>query len=217
MGRDNFHNSVLELKEEVIDMIEKVEIILQKSIDSLINKDVDLAREVIRLDDEVDGCMAKIEDKAIELIALQQPMAKDLRVIFSISKIITDIERVGDYCVNVAKETIKIGNEDHIKELIDIPKMRDIILNMLRNTKLSFKMEDVTLAYKVGEEDELIDNLYKDIYRDILALIHKDEKNINQGTKLLFVGRYLERMADHITNVCERIIYITKGEKVDIN
>lgn len=217
MVREGFEASIKSLKEDVVQMIENVEDIVIKSVDSLVNKDVTLAREVIKLDDDIDELQNIIEEKTIELIALQQPMAKDLRVIFSISKIITDLERVGDFCVNISKETIKIGDEPHIKPLIDIPKMRDIILGMLRNSKTSFINEDSKLAYRVGKEDELIDNLYKDIYTEILMMIHSDSKNINQGTKLLFVGRYLERMADHITNICERIIYIVDGENVEIN
>lgn len=217
MVRDSFEASIASLKDEVVVMMENVEELIIKAIDAFTNKDVNLAREVIRLDDNVDELLESIEEKTVELIALQQPMAKHLRTIFSISKIITDLERVGDFCVNISKETIKVGNEDHIKPLIDIPKMRDIILGMLRNSKESFINENASLAYRVGREDELIDNLYKDIYTEVLMMINADSKYINQGTKLLFVGRYLERMADHITNICERIIYIVDGEKVEIN
>ncbi|RKD25303.1 phosphate uptake regulator, PhoU [Caminicella sporogenes DSM 14501] len=217
MVREGFESSLKSLKEEVVNMMEKVSKLIQDSVDSLVNRDIKLAREVIKKDDEIDKLMNDIEEKTIELIALQQPMAKDLRIIFSISKIITDIERVGDFCVNICKETIKIGHEEHIKPLIDIPKMRDIILEMFANTKESFINENYKLAYRVGEDDEIIDNLYKDIYTEILMMIHEDSKFISQGTKLLFVGRYLERMADHITNICERIIYISQGDRVSIN
>ncbi|MDK2918486.1 MAG: phosphate transport system protein [Candidatus Petromonas sp.] len=217
MGRDGFESALKELKKEVVKMFEGVEELIDKSVESLINKDVNLAREVIKLDDRIDQYMFEIEEKTIELIALQQPMAKDLRVIFSIAKIITDLERVGDFCVNISKETIKIGNEEHIKPLIDIPKMRDIVKDMLVNTKRSFMDEDSQLARRVGEDDELIDNLYHDIYTEILMMIHEDSRYINQGTKFLFVGRYIERMADHITNICEKIIYMVDGKKVEIN
>lgn len=217
MVRDSFEASIQELKEEVVEMMEGVEDIIIKSMNSLVNKDVKLAREVIKLDDKIDEMLVKIEETTIELIALQQPMAKHLRTIFSISKIITDLERVGDYCVNISKETIKIGSDRHIKPLVDIPKIGEIVLGMLRNSKTSFINEDSDLAYRVGREDELVDNLYKDIYSEILLMINSDSKNINQGTKFLFIGRYLERMADHITNICERIIYIADGDKVEIN
>lgn len=217
MVRDSFRMSIKDLKADVVLMIDQVIEQVEKSVESLLNKDLELAREVIKLDDKTDELEIEIEEKAIELIALQQPMAKDLRMIFSISKIITDLERVGDFSVNISKETIKIGKEEHIKPLIDIPKMKDIVVNMLKNTKKSFIEEDPALALHVGEEDELIDNLYKDVYGEILRMINGNSSYINQGTKLLFVGRYLERMGDHITNICEKIIYITKGDVVEIN
>jgi len=217
MVRDNFEGSIKELKKDVVKMMDGVLELLEKSVTSLVNKNLILAEEVIKLDDKIDELMFSIEEKTIELIALQQPMAKDLRIIFSISKIITDLERVGDYCVNISKEAIKIGKEDHIKPLIDIPKMKDIIVDMLKKTKVSFIEEDTNLAYRVGKQDELIDDLYRDIYTEILMMIHSDSRYINQGTKFLFVGRHLERAADHITNICERIIYIVDGDRVDIN
>lgn len=217
MVRENFRTDINELKEDVLFMMDKVEILIEKSVDALVNKDLELARSIVKLDDEIDNCMYEIEEKAIELIALQQPMAKDLRIIFSVSKIITDLERIGDFCVNISKEAIKIGKEEHIKKLVDIPKIKEIIINMMKNLKISFKLEDAEIALEVGREDELVDDLYKDVYRDILSLIHESTAYTNQGTKLLFVGRYLERIADHITNICERIIYISKGEIIEIN
>lgn len=217
MVRENFKTDLNELKDDVIFMMESVEELIGKSVDALVNQDLELARSIIKLDDEIDNCMYEIEEKSIELIALQQPMARDLRVIFSVSKMITDLERIGDFCVNISKETIKIGREEHIKPLVDIPKIKEIIINMMKNLKISFKLEDAEIAFEVGKEDELVDDLYKDVYRDILSMIHASTENINQGTKLLFVGRYLERIADHITNICERVIYISKGERIEIN
>ncbi len=217
MVRENFQASIKELKNDVIEMMNRVEDITNAAMEALINQDIKLAREVMKMDDAIDILMYDIEEKAIELIALQQPMAKDLRVIFSIAKMITDLERVGDFCVNISKEVIKIGDEELIKPLVDIPKMKSIIVEMIQNMRESFVNENAALAKKVGADDELIDNLYLDIYNDILLMINQDSKYINQGTKLLFIGRYLERMADHITNVCEKIIYIVKGDRVSIN
>jgi Phosphate uptake regulator len=117
---------------------------------------------------------------------------------------VTDLERMGDYCVNIAREVILIGKEPLMKELKDIPKMRDIILNMIDATKISFKELDADLAIEVSRDDEMIDEIYKDIYNEVLLKIHENRENISQGTKLLFIGRYLERIADHLTNVCEK-------------
>jgi len=217
MGREQYDEAIGNLKSDVVSMMENVEEIFVTAVDSLVAQDIEKARRVIMMDDEIDRQMERIEEASVELIALQQPMAIDLRTIFSIAKIITDLERVGDFSVNIAKETIKIGDEPLIKPLVDIPKMQRIISGMLRNAKRSFVDGNISIAYEVGEEDEIIDNLYKDIYSEILIMIHEDGRYINQGTKLLFIGRYLERIADHITNICERIIYIYSGESANIN
>ncbi len=217
MGREQYDEAIGNLKSDVVSMMENVEEIFVMAVDSLVAQDIEKARRVIMMDDEIDRQMERIEEDSLELIALQQPMAIDLRTIFSIAKIITDLERVGDFSVNIAKETMKIGEEPLIKPLVDIPKMQRIISGMLRNSKRSFIDGNISIAYEVGEEDDIIDNLYKDIYSEILIMIHEDGRYINQGTKLLFIGRYLERIADHITNICERIIYIYSGESANIN
>ncbi|HKL11542.1 MAG TPA: phosphate signaling complex protein PhoU [Clostridia bacterium] len=217
MGREQYDEAICNLKNDVVSMMENVEDIFVMAVDSLVSQDLEKARGVIRKDDEIDRQMEKIEEASLELIALRQPMAIDLRTIFSIAKIITDLERIGDFSVNIAKEAIKIGDEPLIKPLVDIPKMQRIISGMLRNAKRSFVDRNISIAYEVGEEDDIIDNLYKDIYSEILMMIHEDGRYINQGTKLLFIGRYLERIADHITNICERIIYIYSGENANIN
>lgn len=217
MGRKQFDEAIEKLKNDVVAMIENVEEIFKKSVEALLIQDAEAAKKIIAMDDVIDRQMDDIEEASVELIALQQPMATDLRIIFSIAKIITDLERIGDFSVNIAKETIKIGNEPLIKPLVDIPKMQKIISGMLKNAKRSFVEGNVSLAYEVGNEDELIDCFYKGIYSEILIMIHENDRYINQGTKLLFIGRYLERIADHITNICERIIYIYSGEKANIN
>lgn len=215
--REEFRNDLKDLKEEVSFMMDKVYDIVDKSINYLMTNDYKKAKSIKGMDDCIDSYMDDIEEKVVELIALQQPMAKDLRALFAISKMVTDLERIGDFAVNIAKETINIGQEEHIEPIYYIPKMKVIILDMLSELKLSLMKKDVKKAYEIAKLDENIDMIYKDLYNHILILINKDSNYINQGTKLLFVGRYLERMADHITNICERIIYIHKGEKVDIN
>lgn len=217
MIRENFDNDIKSLSSDVLRMMDMVSSILVETIKSLEEQDLDRARNVFKLDDDIDNLMDYVEEKCIELIALQQPAAKDLRILFSLIKMVTDLERMGDYCVNIAREVIVIGKEPLMKELKDIPKMRDIILVMIENTKKSFEEEDPYLAMKVGAEDEIIDEIYKDIYNEVLLKIHENKDNITQGAKLLFIGRYLERIADHLTNVCEKIVYISKGERVEIN
>lgn len=217
MGREGFDLSLSELKSEVISMMENVNEILEKSVNSLVEQDVATARWVISFDDVIDEQRNNIEERCIDLLALQQPAARDLRILFSILGIVNELERMGDYSVNIAKEVILIGDETHIKPLKDIPKMKNIISEMIKNTIKSFAEEDSKLAYRVGSEDELVDELYKNIYNEILHKVNENAGNISQGTRFLFIGRYLERMGDHLTNICEKIIYIVDGKRVEIN
>lgn len=217
MVREGFDLSLSELKSEVISMMENVNEILEKSVNSLVEQDVATARWVISFDDVIDEQRNNIEERCIDLLALQQPAARDLRILFSILGIVNELERMGDYSVNIAKEVILIGDETHIKPLKDIPKMKNIISEMIKNTVKSFTEEDSKLAYRVGSEDELVDELYKNIYNEILHKVNENAGNISQGTRFLFIGRYLERMGDHLTNICEKIIYIVDGKRVEIN
>ena len=205
------------LKNYTIKMIEKCEALVLKSVDAMVAKDLDECREVIKQDDEVDALRDYIRERSIELIALRQPMARDLRTIYALGTIALELERIGDYAVNIAMETIKIGNEEHVEPLIDIPKMSKICADMLRRLKNALVLNDDKLAYKIALEDDIIDNLYNDVYIDALAAMHRDSRNINQGVKLLAVGRYLERIGDHITNICENIIYTVSGEMIEID
>ncbi|CAH2214475.1 phosphate signaling complex protein PhoU [Tepidibacter aestuarii] len=217
MVRESFNDDIKDLKKDVLFMIDKVENLIKTSMQALLYKDIDKARSIAKLDDEIDNCMYEIEEKAINLIALQQPMARDLRFIFSVTHMITDLERVGDFCVNIAREAIAIGDEDFIKPLIDIPKMRDIILDMIKDIKMSLELEDADIALSTGKKDKLVDEIYINMYNDILDMIHSNKKYTQQATRLLFIGRFLERIGDHLTNVCEMVIYISKGERVEIN
>lgn len=197
-------------------MIEKCEGILEDSIQCMINKDIEGAKLIAKKDDEIDTLRDYIRDRSIELMALKQPMAKDLRFIYSLESICLELERIGDYAVNISDEVIKIGNEEYIKELIDIPKMKDICIDMLKNTKKALENKDVKLAYDIALRDDLVDNLYDVVQEHTIKVMHEKEVNIDQGVRILFVGRYLERIGDHTTNICEKIIYALKGDMIEI-
>ncbi|MGL5640820.1 MAG: phosphate signaling complex protein PhoU, partial [Paraclostridium sp.] len=167
-------------------------------------------------DDEIDALRDYIRDRSIELMALKQPMAKDLRFIYSLESICLELERIGDYAVNIADEVIKIGNEEYIKDLVDIPKMKDICIEMLKDTKKSLENRDEKLAYNIAVRDELVDELYDCVQDHTLKVMHQKEVNIDQGVRILFIGRYLERIGDHTTNICEYIIYALKGDMIEI-
>ncbi|WP_207644708.1 phosphate signaling complex protein PhoU [Caloranaerobacter ferrireducens] len=212
--RKHFDLQLKELHDSLLKMGTMVEEAIDIAIQSLIEQDVEKAKKVIEIDDKIDVLEVQIEEKCLDLIALQQPIARDLRKISTILKIITDLERIGDHAVNIAEVVIKIGKEKFIKPLIDIPKMADIVKKMVKNSLNSYIKEDLKLAKEVAQMDEIVDNIYKDIYIELLELLTKNKKNMPQTINLLLIGRYLERVADHTTNICERIIYMITGERV---
>lgn len=217
MASTNLEMNIKVLKEYILRMIDKCQVAVDLSVKSMIDKDVDLAKKVIDDDDDIDILREYIRDRSIELMALKQPMARDLREIYALSDISTELERIGDYAENIASEVISIAGEDYIKELIDIPKMTKQCLEMFQSLKSAFINQDADLAYKIALMDNEIDVLYYKVREDCLKVMHENpEQNINQGVKLLFVGRYLERIGDHITNVCEKIIYARNGKMIEI-
>jgi len=208
--------NIQELDELLLKMSSQVEEIIELSIRALTDQDHELANRIIRMDNKIDNMEISIEKKSLELIALQNPLAGDLRKVSAILKIITDLERIGDHCVNIAKVVIEIGKEPFIKPLIDIPKMAEIVREMVNGSVDSFVQENPQLAIEVAKRDDIVDDLYETIYLDLLEFMRKTENNdTKQIVNLLFIGRYLERIADHSTNICERIIYMTTGERMN--
>lgn len=217
MNLSNMDLNINKLKDLTVEMMDKCENIVTKSIDAMVSKDVEMSKEVLLLDDDIDDLRDIIREKSIELIALKQPLATDLRTIHALGVIALELERVGDYAVNIAMENIKIGSDEYVEELIDIPKMKDVCIGMLRSVKKAFIENDDKLANKTGLQDDIIDELYNDVYIDSVGAMRRDPKNISQGVQLLFVGRYLERIGDHITNICELVIYSIRGEMIEID
>lgn len=209
--------SIKNLREYTIRMMEKCEDAVDLSVKSMITKDVNLAKKVIKNDDDIDILREYIRDRSIELMALHQPMARDLREIYALADICTELERIGDYAENIASEVLIIAGEDYIKELIDIPKMTEYCLEMLKGLKVAFIEHDIDLSYQIASIDDKIDELYIRVRQDCLKVMHESpEKNIDQGVRLLFVGRYLERIGDHITNICEKIVYARNGKMIEL-
>ena len=217
MTKEDIGLSISTLKEYTSGMIIRCREAVALSVDSMVSKNLEQAENVMNNDDDIDLLREYIRDRSVELLASDHPMVKDLRYIYALSDISTELERIGDYAVNICKETIAIGNDEHIKELIDIPKMAELCTKMLEDLETAFLNEDDELAYKIALNDKELDELYYQIRKDSLRVMHKDpENNINQGVRLLFVGRYLERIGDHITNICEKIIYAKKGTMIEL-
>lgn len=217
MTREHFDNQILEVKNKVLRMGILVESIISLSVTALKNQDIDMAKRVYSEDDKIDDIELEIEQQCMMMLVLQQPLAKDLRTIATALKIITDLERMGDNAVNIAKIALEIGKEPLIKPLVDIPKMAHISQSMVKMSLEAFVNEDIELAEKVALMDEDVDALYKATIDEVLNIITDNKSSAKQGTKLLFIGRYLERIADHTTNICERIIYMVTGELKEIN
>lgn len=199
------------VQELLLKMSASVEESMEKSIRSLLTKRMDLANEVIALDLRTDELEERIENMCINIIATQQPMGSDLRRLTAIIKLITDLERIGDYSVNIAEIVLEIGDEPLIKPLVDIPRMAEVAKLMIRRSISAYINMDAALAKEAALMDEEVDTLYRQVYTDLLSLLMKDPSMMKQTMQLLFIGRYLERIADHATNICERVIYMVTG------
>jgi phosphate transport system protein len=215
--REKFQYDLNTLREKLLEIGSLAEIALSKSMEALQNKNIDLAIEVIEEDAKVDVMDEEINDFSILLIAKQQPVAIDLRRIIVAIRISTDIERIADFAVNIAKAAIRLGDEPLFQPIETIKKMHERSLEMLSLSLKAFHEEDTVLAKKVAEMDDEVDELSKRTIRDLLELSSKHPESISQITQLAFVARFIERVADHITNIAESIFYLVKGRHYDLN
>ncbi|MCM8711554.1 phosphate signaling complex protein PhoU [Clostridium sp. SYSU_GA19001] len=217
MTRGSFDIHLQGLHQEILRMGSIVEKQIYQCIEALVHQDETLANKIIKDDDLVDNLQKEIEDKCIKLIATQQPLALDLRSIFTTTKIVTDLERMADHAVDIAKITLRLKNEKYIKQLIDIPKMADIVKEMIKNSIDAYVSGNVQKAYDTCKMDDKIDAIYKQVFSELLTIMAGDSTTINQVTQFLFICKFLERVADHATNICEWTIYLVTGEQKDLN
>jgi phosphate transport system protein len=212
--RQSFDQELESLRQDLVHMGEEVQTSIKNAVTALARRDKVLARAVMDGDDDIDRMQVEIEDRCISLIARQQPVATDLRILGTGLKITTDLERMGDHAFDIAKIVLLIGDEPLIKPLVDIPRMAEIVQQMLEDSLQAYLKLDIQMAEKVCREDDLVDNLYHQVFRELLTYMLEDPKKINQATQLIFVARYLERIADHSTNVAEWVIYLATGERL---
>jgi phosphate transport system protein len=214
--RATFHKHLKEVEEDVLTMGNIVVKAIVRSIDALKRRDLTLAHQIIADDSQINLQRFSIEEKCIQLIATQQPMASDLRLIVAVLNILTDLERVGDYAEGIAKIVIMIGDEAPLKPLIDIPRMGEITLDMLNKSLQSFVARDVELATRVISMDSIVDSLYDQVFRELLTFMMVDPKTTNRATRLIWVAHNLERAADRATNICERVVFTVTGKMEEI-
>jgi len=203
-----------DLHMKILEMGGFVEKQIGNAITAMVNRDDDLARTTIDADHAVNRMDVDIDDLCIRLLALRQPAAKDLRLITTALKITTDLERIGDMAVNLCERTLELNQEPQLKPLIDIPRMADVAQAMLRESLDSFVREDVELALKVCRDDDFIDQLNGQLFRELSSFMVERPQTIGRAIRLLFVAKYIERIADHATNIAEMVIYMVKGKSI---
>jgi phosphate transport system protein len=216
MIRKTFEHEIQQVKDEVLLLGSMVEHAIIASVDVLKKRDVKGAEKIIADDAEINQKRFDIERQLMILIATQQPMAHDLRLLASTMEIISELERMGDYAKGIANINIRMGEEPLLKPLIDIPRMAQIGADMLHRSLTAFVNEDVEAAKTIPAEDDEVDGLYTQIYRELMLLIIQDPKTIERANWLLWVAHNLERVADRVTNICERTIFIATGEMSEI-
>lgn len=207
--------NITELQGKLTKMAEMVVSAVTDSVDALKEKDIDRAKKIKKNDQLINNLRWEIEEDCINLIATQQPVASDLRELIALLNIITELERIGDYAAGISKITILIGEEEHVKPLIDIPRMRDIAVDMIESSMKAYTNRNEKSARMIHSQDDDIDDLYNQVYRELISYMIEKPANITQCTYLVWVSHNLERMGDRVTNICERIIYLAAGERAD--
>jgi phosphate transport system protein len=214
--RTTFHKRLREIRDDVLAMGSMVSKATLYSVDALKNRDLGLAQQVITNDKKVNQKRFEIEEKCVQLIATQQPMASDLRIILAVLYIITELERIGDHAEGIAKIAIMNGDEPPLKPLIDIPRMGEQTADMLRRSLDAFVNRDAESARKISAEDDTVDQLYDQVFRELLTFMAEDPKTITRATRLIWVAHNLERSADRVTNICERVVFVVTGKMEEI-
>ena len=211
MGRI-LENEHLRVKEKLLSMGALVEAQLDRSVRSLIERDTELAEEVIGADHDVNRLEVEIDEECILLLALRQPEAGDLRFITTAMKIVTDLERMGDLAVDICERVVELNDEPSLKPYIDIPRMAGAAREMLKEALDAFVNRDSALARKVLASDDFVDDLCKQIFRELLTFMIEDPHSITRAIRITYISKYLERIADHATNIAEMVVYLVEGK-----
>jgi len=209
-----YEEDLKKLREEILYMGGLVEDQIQKAVSSLVDRDSKLAEVIVERDHEVNRLDVEIDDLCIKLLALHQPAGRDLRFITTGLKITTDLERIGDMAVNICERALELNQEPQLKPYIDIPRMAQISQRMIRESLDAFVREDTDLALKVCKDDEEVDQLNSQIFREVISFMIGDPLTINRAMKISSVSKYLERIADHATNIAEMVVFMAKGKSI---
>jgi len=215
--RETLDRAISELLDEVLVQGSMVEEAIQGSVSSLKARDVETARQIYDADRQINKKHFEIEESVIVLIATQQPMARDLRLLAAILEVTTELERMGDYAKGIARITVKLGQDPLIKPLIDIPRMAEVCVDLLHRALTALVERDAEAARAIPKEDDFVDQLYNQVYRELMTFMIADPTKIDQGNHLLWVAHNLERVADRVTNICERIVFVVTGKMMEMD
>jgi phosphate transport system protein len=210
----HYDEELRELRHRILEMGGLVEKQIADAMQSLVNRDSSTAKLIIERDKTVNRMDVEIDEVCLRLLALRQPAARDLRLITTALKITTDLERAGDIAENICERTIELVTEPQLKPLIDLPRMAAIAQGMLRDSLDAFVREDVELALKVCHDDDQVDMLNDQLFRELISFMIEDPHTITRALRLTFVAKYIERVADHATNIAEMVIFMVKGKSI---
>lgn len=218
MSRESLDQKIQQMHDDILLMDSMVERATLDAIQALKQHDVDAARQIYRGDAVINAKRFEVERNCMVTIATEQPiMATDLRVVASILEVVGELERMGDYAKGIARICLHIGREPHIKPIVDLPRMAEIAVGMLHRAVSAFIEQDMELARRIPDDDDEVDLLYQKIYKDLIAIIVANPDATDQANLLMWAAHNLERMADRVTNICERTIYIVTGEMREID
>ena len=212
MPQRHFDDELADLKTKLLRMAAQTEDQIDKALTALVTRDSALAREVIERDHEINALDVEIDEESIRLLALHQPAARDLRLVTTAMKIATELERISDLAENVSERVIELNEEPQLKPYIDIPMMGNMARMMVKQSIDAFVKDDSTLARKVLTDDDYVDDLMEQLFRELLSFMIEDTHTISRAIRLSFIAKYLERMADHATNIAELVVYLVEGK-----
>jgi len=212
MTQRHFDEELAELKAKLVRMAGLAEDQIDKALAALLNRDSAQARQVIERDHQVNALDVEIDEECIRLLALHQPAARDLRLVTTAMKISTELERISDLAENICERTIELNEEPQLKPYIDIPRMGNSARMMVKESIDAFVKDDAALARKVLTDDDLVDDLMEQVFRELLSYMIEDTQTISRAIRLSFIAKYLERVADHATNIAELVVYLVEGK-----
>lgn len=215
--RSNYHAQIRELRDDVVSLASMVDKAIARATDAMRSQNVALARNVIETDQAVNDYRWSTEERALRAIALQQPMARDLRVISAVISIVTDLERMADHAVSIAKMVVETSDEPLLKPLVVLPEMSDLTRVMLADSVTAFIHSDIDRARAVIGRDRLVDDAYQTVYKELLVFMLSDAATINRATRLLWAAHDFERIGDRVKNICERVIFSVTGDVSDLS